>query len=88
MKASSIISTKQISILRARVNARLADQTKKQVVIEIPETDKSPKLKTKLPMPPIKNSQSLQTFTAPVPPSTRRTQSFRHHSRVFTLTSS
>jgi hypothetical protein len=85
--ASSIISTKQISILRARVQARLADHPKK-LLIDIPESDKQIKLKTKIPMPPIRNSQSLQAFTTPVPPSTRRTQSFKYHSRVFTVGSS
>lgn len=84
---SSIISTKQISILRARVQARLAEQPKK-LVIDIPESDKQIKLKPKIPMPPIKSSQSLQTFTVPVPPAARRSQSFRHHSRVSTVTSS
>ena len=83
---SSIISTKQISILRARVQARLAEQSKK-LVINIPESDKQISLKTKIPMPPIKSSQSLHAFTSPVPPSTtRRTQSFRQHSRVSTIT--
>lgn len=76
--ASSIISTRQISILRARVKARLAEHAKKHLIIDIPDADKSPKLKTILPMPPIKNSQSFQTFNTPIPPSTRRTQSFRH----------
>ena len=82
---SSIISTKQISILRARVQARLAEQSKK-LIINIPESDKQISLKTKIPMPPIKSSQSLHAFTAPVPPSTtRRTQSFRQHSSVSTV---
>jgi hypothetical protein len=84
---SSIISTKQISLLRARVQARLAEQPKK-LLIDIPESDKQITLKTKIPMPPIKSSQSLHAFTAPVPPSTRRTQSFKYHSRVFTVASS